>query len=82
MNAALRSSSGETRKLKPVERTISIVGGTMLLWRVTIVCLMIAGIAIIAGLFVDRKYDVYRDQPVVAPITAMQLKHMSGGQQL
>ena len=82
MNAALRSSSGETRKLKPVERTISIVGGTMLLWRVTIVCLMIAGIAIIAGLFVDRKYDVYRDQPVVAPIRAMQLKHMSGGQQL
>ena len=82
MNAALRSSSGETRKLKPVERTISIVGGTMLLWRVTIVCLMIAGIAIIAGLFVDRKYDVYRDHPVVAPITAMQLKHMSGGQQL
>lgn len=47
----------------------------MLLWRVTIVCLMITGFAIIAGLFVDRKYDVYRDQPVVGPITAMHLKH-------
>ncbi|WP_167388175.1 hypothetical protein [Brucella grignonensis] len=54
----------------------------MLLWRVTIVCLMIVGIAIIAGLFVDRKYDVYRDQPVVAPITAMHLKHVGGDRQL
>lgn len=54
----------------------------MLPWRVTIVCLMIAGFAIIAGLFVDRKYDIYRDQPVVGPITAMHLKHVSGDQQL
>ncbi|OYR11093.1 hypothetical protein CEV33_2559 [Brucella grignonensis] len=43
---------------------------------------MIVGIAIIAGLFVDRKYDVYRDQPVVAPITAMHLKHVGGDRQL
>ncbi|MCX2696022.1 MULTISPECIES: hypothetical protein [Ochrobactrum] len=46
----------------------------MLLWRVTIVCLMIAGFAIIAGLFVDRKYDVYRDNPVISPMTVMHLK--------
>jgi len=49
----------------------------MLLWRVTIVCLMIVGFAIIAGLFVDRKYDVYRDQPVIGPVTAMHLKNAS-----
>lgn len=54
----------------------------MLLWRVTIVCLMIAGFAIIAGLFVDRRYDVYRDRPVVGPITAMHLKLVGGDQQL
>ena len=54
----------------------------MLLWRATIVCLMIAGIAIIASLFVDRKYDVYRDQPVVGPVTAMHLKNVGGGKQL
>ena len=54
----------------------------MLLWRVTIVCLMIAGFAIIASLFVDRKYDGYRDQPVVGPITAMHLKHMDGDRRL
>jgi len=54
----------------------------MLLWRVTIVCLMIAGIAIIAGIFVDRKYDVYRDQPVVDSVTAMHLKHVDGDKQL
>jgi hypothetical protein len=52
----------------------------MLLWRVTIVCLMIAGFAIIASL--DRKYDVYRDQPVVGPITAMHLKHVDGDRRL
>lgn len=54
----------------------------MLLWRVTIVCLMIAGVAIIAGLFVDRRYDIYHDQPVVAPVTAMHLKHGTGDKQL
>ncbi|OYR19580.1 hypothetical protein [Brucella thiophenivorans] len=54
----------------------------MLLWRVTIVCLMIAGFAIIAGLFVDQKYYIYRDQPVVGPITAMHMEHVSGDDKL
>lgn len=54
----------------------------MLLWRVTIVCLMIMGFAIIAGLLVDRKYSVYRDQPVIGPVTVMHLNHASEGQKL
>ncbi len=54
----------------------------MLVRRVTIVCLMIMGLAIIASLFVDRKYYVYRDQPVVWPITVMHLQHADGDQWL
>ncbi len=42
----------------------------MLLRRFTILCLMIAGVASIAGLFVDRKYDVYSDQPLYGPVAS------------
>ncbi|MFD1197610.1 hypothetical protein ACFQ3K_04620 [Brucella gallinifaecis] len=52
----------------------------MLLWRVTIVCLMIAGLTIIASLFVERKYDVYHNQPVISMITPMDIKQADGGE--
>ncbi len=39
----------------------------MLFRRLTILCLMIAGCAAVASIFIDRKYDVYHDQPVVGP---------------
>ncbi|MCL8000382.1 hypothetical protein M8994_19390 [Brucella sp. 21LCYQ03] len=45
----------------------------MLLRRTTIVCMMIAGFAIVAGLFVDRKQHVYRDQPITGDVTVMHL---------
>lgn len=45
----------------------------MLLRRTTIVCMMIAGFAIVAGLFVDRKQHVYRDQPITGNVTITHL---------
>jgi len=50
-----------------------VFGGRMLLRRTTIVFMMIAGFAIVAGLFVDRKQHVYRDQPIIGDITVMHL---------
>ncbi|MBV2142674.1 hypothetical protein KUG47_04060 [Falsochrobactrum sp. TDYN1] len=50
----------------------------MLLWRFTIVCLLIAGLAIVASIFVDRKYDIYKDQSVIDPVTAKRMQHAGG----
>lgn len=49
----------------------------MLLWRFTIMCLLIAVLAVIAGTFVDRKYDIYKDQPVIDPLALKNLRKTS-----
>ncbi|MFV0800989.1 hypothetical protein [Brucella anthropi] len=45
-----------------------------MLRRLTIVCLMIAGFAAVASIFVDQRYNVYRDQPVIGPVAAFTQK--------
>jgi hypothetical protein len=31
---------------------------------------MIVGIAAVASIFVDQRYNVYRDQPIIGPVAA------------
>ncbi|NKX16298.1 hypothetical protein HGG75_11700 [Ochrobactrum pseudogrignonense] len=81
MNAALRSSSGRILKLKPVEQTLLKPGNYAAVARYD--CLFNdCRFCDHREPFVDRKYDVYRDQPVVGPITAMHLKHVDGDRRL
>ncbi|MBJ6131995.1 hypothetical protein JAU75_04025 [Ochrobactrum sp. Q0168] len=46
----------------------------MLLRRLTITWLLIVGLAIVAGLFADRKHDTYRDKTVFGPLASVQTK--------
>jgi len=52
----------------------NLLGAFMLLRRLTIVWLLIAGLAIVAGVFADRKHDTYRDQTVFGPLASAQVK--------
>ncbi len=36
---------------------------------------MIAGFAAVASIFVDQRYNVYRDQPVIGPVAEITQKH-------
>ncbi|TWH02942.1 hypothetical protein L614_001500000590 [Ochrobactrum sp. J50] len=47
-----------------------------MLRRLTILCLMIAGFAAVASIFVDQRYNVYRGQPVIGPVAAFTQKHL------
>ncbi len=53
---------------------MNLLGAFMLLRRLTIVCLLIAGLAVVAGVFADRKHDSYRDQTMFGPLASMQVK--------
>ena len=75
MNDALREGSGAMAKLTRENRNQNgFWGPTGMLRRLTIVCLMIAGFAAVASIFVDQRYNLYRDQPVIGPVAAFTQK--------
>jgi len=75
MNDALRGGSGVVAKLARENGNQNGFGVSGMLRRLTIVCLMIAGFAAVASIFVDQRYNVYRDQPVIGPVAAFTQKH-------
>ncbi|ELT47293.1 hypothetical protein ACI50E_04670 [Brucella sp. ZJ1_1] len=75
MNDALRGGSGAVAKLARENGNLNGFGVSGMLRRLTIVCLMIAGFAAVASIFVDQRYNVYRDQPVIGPVAAFTQKH-------
>ncbi|UWL60317.1 hypothetical protein NIK97_00655 [Brucella pseudintermedia] len=75
MNDALRGGSGAVAKLARENGNLNGFGVSGMLRRLTIVCLMIAAFAAVASIFVDQRYNVYRDQPVIGPVAAFAQKH-------
>jgi len=75
MNDALRGGSDVVAKLARENGNQNGFGVSGMLRRLTIVCLMIAGFAAVASIFVDQRYNVYRDQPVIGPVAAFTQKH-------
>jgi len=74
MNGGLSSGSGTGAKLGGNKDRFQPSGAFMLLRRLTITWLLIAGLAIVAGLFADRKHDTDRDQTVFGPLASVQTK--------